>query len=124
MMPRSSAYGAFAAAGDGVTDDTQAFSKAWDAACQAERSSVVFLVPDKYSFLTQSILFKGPCKSYLLFQLDGRIVAPNGANKWSSRNSKSDWLDFYEIHDMTMQGGGLIDGRGEKWWNLPCTSVI
>lgn len=69
VMPRSSAYGAFGAAGDGVTDDTQAFSKGWDAAWQAERSSVVFLVPDKYSFLAQSILFKGPCKSYLLFQV-------------------------------------------------------
>ncbi|KAI5326247.1 hypothetical protein L3X38_035321 [Prunus dulcis] len=123
-MPRSSAYGAFGAAGDSVTDDTQAFSKAWDAACQAGRSSLVFLVPDKYSFLTQSILFKGPCKSYLLFQLDGRIVAPSGPNKWSSRNSKSDWLDFYGIHGMTMQGDGLIDGRGEKWWNLPCTSAL
>lgn len=35
---------AFGAAGDSVTDDTQAFNKAWDAACQAERSSVVFLL--------------------------------------------------------------------------------
>lgn len=21
---------------------------------------------------------------------------------------------------MALQGGGLIDGRGEQWWNLPC----
>lgn len=57
----------FGAVGDGVTDDTQAFKMAWDTACQSE--SAIILVPDKYSFMVQSTIFTGPCKSSLVFQV-------------------------------------------------------
>nr|GMD40654.1 polygalacturonase At1g48100-like [Ipomoea batatas] len=51
--------------GDGVADDTLAFKRAWDEACQSDLTPIL-------------------------------------------------------VNGMSMQGGGLIDGRGEKWWNLPC----
>jgi polygalacturonase len=58
----------FGAIGDGVTDDTLAFKMAWDSACQAE-SSGILLVPKGYSFMIQTTIFTGPCKSGITFQV-------------------------------------------------------
>ena len=57
----------FGAVGDGVTDDTSAFKEAWDAACQVENGKV--LAPRGHSFLVQPVIFSGPCKSGLVFQV-------------------------------------------------------
>ncbi|XP_009615869.1 polygalacturonase At1g48100-like [Nicotiana tomentosiformis] len=108
----------YGAVGDGVTDDTQAFKMAWDAACQID--SAIVLVPYHYSFMIQSTIFTGPCKSGLVFQIEGTIMPPDGPDSWPKSVSKRQWLVFYRIDGMSMQGGGLIDGKGEKWWNLPC----
>lgn len=53
-------------------------------------------------------------------QIDGTIMPPDGPNLWPKNISKRQWLVFYRINGMLMQGGGVIDGRGQKWWNLPC----
>ncbi|KAM1490328.1 polygalacturonase At1g48100-like isoform X1 [Malus sylvestris] len=108
----------FGAVGDGVADDTQAFKMAWDSACQTEDSEV--LVPKGHSFMIQSTIFTGPCSSGLKFQIDGTLVPPDGPDSWPKKNSKRQWLVFYRVNGMSMQGGGVIDGRGEKWWDLPC----
>lgn len=47
-------------------------------------------------------------------------MPPDGPDSWPQNNSKRQWLVFYRINEMSLQGGGLIDGRGENWWNLPC----
>ena len=47
-------------------------------------------------------------------------MPPDGPGLWPQNNSKSQWLVFYRINQMSLQGSGLIDGRGAKWWNLPC----
>ncbi|KAI3448452.1 hypothetical protein Pfo_005117 [Paulownia fortunei] len=109
----------YGAVGDGVADDTQAFKTAWDAACQAD-DSAVFLVPKHYTFMIQSSIFTGPCKNGLVFLIEGSLMPPDGPDSWPKNYSKRQWLVFYRINGMSMQGGGLIDGRGEKWWNLPC----
>ncbi|KAG8363942.1 hypothetical protein BUALT_Bualt19G0074800 [Buddleja alternifolia] len=109
----------YGAVGDGVADDTQAFKTAWDAACQAD-ASAVFLVPRHYIFMIQSSIFTGPCKSGLVFQIEGSIMPPDGPDSWPKNYSRRQWLVFYRINGMSMQGGGVIDGRGEKWWDLPC----
>lgn len=57
----------YGAVGDGVTDDTQAFKMAWDDACHTD--SAILLVPHHYSFMIQSTIFTGPCKSGLVFQV-------------------------------------------------------
>ncbi|CAA2988535.1 polygalacturonase At1g48100-like [Olea europaea subsp. europaea] len=108
----------YGAVGDGFIDDTQAFKMAWDAACQIE--SAIFLVPKHYSFMIQSTIFAGPCKNGLIFQIEGSVMPPEGPDSWPKTFSKRQWLVFYRINRMLMQGGGLIDGRGENWWNLPC----
>ncbi|KAM3323625.1 polygalacturonase isoform X1 [Capsicum chacoense] len=108
----------FGAQGDGIADDTEAFKAAWDAACQVE--SAVIHVPVGYSFMIQSTIFTGPCQNGLLFQLEGSIMPPDGPESWPSNNSKRQWLVFYRVNELSLQGGGVIDGRGEEWWNLPC----
>lgn len=55
-----------------------------------------------------------------LFQIDGTVMPPDGPESWPQSNNKRQWLVFYRVDGMKLQGGGLIDGRGEKWWNLPC----
>ncbi|CAM8917968.1 unnamed protein product [Rhodiola kirilowii] len=109
----------FGAVGDGVSDDTQAFKMAWDAACQAVLSSSL-IVPRGSSFMIQSTIFTGPCRNSITLQIDGTVMPPDGPNLWPMSSKRRQWLVFYRINGMTMQGGGLLDGRGEKWWNLPC----
>ncbi|KAL8166325.1 hypothetical protein V2J09_007824 [Rumex salicifolius] len=82
----------YGAVGDGSTDDTSAFKSAWDEACDETEPSMV----------------------------QGTLVPPDGPDSWPRNSNKRQWLIFYRTHGLTMQGGGLIDGRGEKWWNLPC----
>ncbi|GAA0171884.1 hypothetical protein LIER_25818 [Lithospermum erythrorhizon] len=108
----------FGAVGDGITDDTQAFKEAWDSACQAESGKII--VPNGYSFMIQSGSFTGPCEPGLVFQVDGTIMPPDGPESWPKNNSRHQWLVFYRVNDMSLEGGGVIDGRGEQWWNLPC----
>ncbi|OVA16695.1 Glycoside hydrolase [Macleaya cordata] len=113
----------FGAVGDGLTDETLAFKTAWDTVCQFESESespATLLVPEGYSFMIQSIIFTGPCKNYVVFKVDGTIMAPDGPDSWFKSNSKRQWLVFYRINGFSFQGFGLIDGRGEKWWDLPC----
>ncbi|CAI9101350.1 OLC1v1038651C1 [Oldenlandia corymbosa var. corymbosa] len=109
----------YGAVGDGVTDDAPAFKMAWDDACHVDDTATI-LVPNRYTFLIQSSIFTGPCKSNLVFQIEGTIIPPDGPDSWPKNFSKRQWLVFYRINGMLMQGGGMIDGRGEKWWNLPC----
>ncbi|KAK9735702.1 hypothetical protein RND81_04G221100 [Saponaria officinalis] len=108
----------FGAVGNGLKDDTFAFKSAWESACQVENATIV--APKGYSFLLLPLIFMGPCKSGLVFQVEGTIVAPNGPNSWPKKISKRQWIIFYKIHGLTFQGGGLIDGKGDKWWILPC----
>ncbi|KAI9182071.1 hypothetical protein LWI28_021763 [Acer negundo] len=109
----------FGAVGDGITDDTEAFKMAWDSACQ-EEDSAVLLVPYGSSFMIQSTIFTGPCQGGIVFQVDGTLMPPDGPDSWAQKNSKRQWLVFYRVNQMSLQGGGVIDGRGQKWWDLPC----
>ncbi|KAL6968690.1 galacturonan 1,4-alpha-galacturonidase [Sarracenia purpurea var. burkii] len=102
----------FGAMGDGITDDTEAFKTAWDTACQVESGHL--LVPSGYSFIIQSTIFTGPCQRGFVFQVDGTLMPPDGPDFWPQNCSRRQWVVFYRINDMALQGGGLFDGRGEK----------
>ncbi|XXG79002.1 hypothetical protein AAC387_Pa09g0166 [Persea americana] len=108
----------FGAAGDGSTDDTKAFMSAWKAACAVE--SAVLLVPSDYIFIITSTIFSGPCKPGLVFQVDGVLMPPDGPDSWPDSDSKNQWLVFYRLNGMTLGGSGVVEGNGEKWWDLPC----
>ncbi|KAK8561114.1 hypothetical protein V6N12_048189 [Hibiscus sabdariffa] len=103
----------FGAKGDGKTDDTKAFQAAWAAACKVEASTVV--VPASYVFLVGPISFSGPyCQANIVFQLDGTIIAPTDSQPWGK--GLLQWLEFTKLKGITVQGKGIIDGRGTGWW--------
>ncbi|CAL4976677.1 unnamed protein product [Urochloa decumbens] len=108
----------FGAVGDGVADDTDAIKTAWDTACQDDGDGVV-LAASGHSFLVHTTVFTGPCQGTVTIQLDGTMVAPSDPDRWPA-NSKRNWLVFYNAHGTTLRGAGVIDGKGQKWWELPC----
>ncbi|CAJ1874095.1 unnamed protein product [Sphenostylis stenocarpa] len=110
----------FGAIGDGKTDDTESFKMAWDTACQSESAVNNILAPQGFSFLIRSTIFTGPCQGVLVLKVDGTLMPPDGPESWPKNNSRHQWLVFYRINGMSLEGSGLIDGRGEKWWDLPC----
>ncbi|KAE8704952.1 pantothenate kinase 2-like [Hibiscus syriacus] len=103
----------FGAKGDGETDDTKAFQDAWEAACKVEASTVV--VPSESVFLVGPISFSGPyCQANIVFQLDGTIIAPTDSRPWGKGILQ--WFEFSKLKGITIQGKGIIDGRGSGWW--------
>ncbi|GMY26247.1 probable polygalacturonase At1g80170 [Fagus crenata] len=107
----------FGAVGDGVSDDTQAFVKAWDIACSTPKS--VFLVPQGQRYLVNATRFKGPCSDKLVIQIDGMIIAPDEPKNWDPKLPRT-WLDFSKLNRVIFQGNGVIDGSGSKWWAASC----
>uniref|UniRef100_A0ACD5V3Y6 Uncharacterized protein n=1 Tax=Avena sativa TaxID=4498 RepID=A0ACD5V3Y6_AVESA len=110
----------FGARGDGITDDTEAFVRAWTAACGARGSSATLLVPPFKSFLVGPTRFNGPCASARTTVLViGTITAqPASAWAWAGKNY---WLMFYQVDGLTVTGnGGVLDGRGYTWWSNKC----
>ncbi|KAF3785548.1 Polygalacturonase [Nymphaea thermarum] len=53
-------------------------------------------------------------------ELDGVIMPPDGPDSWPESAPSAQWLTFYELDGATLRGSGSVQGRGEKWWNLPC----
>ncbi|CAH1442360.1 unnamed protein product [Lactuca virosa] len=108
----------YGAIGNGSTDDTPAFVDAWKAACAVE--SATLLVPFGFTFMITSTLFSGPCKPGLVFQVDGILTPAVGPDNWPKKDSRRQWLVFYELDNMSLTGTGTIDGNGQQWWDLPC----
>jgi polygalacturonase len=60
----------------------------------------------------------------------GALVAPPSRSDWSE-DSIRHWIMFQGISDLTVTGGGTINGNGEIWWKnscktnkaLPCTEA-
>ncbi|KAF1862770.1 hypothetical protein Lal_00040035 [Lupinus albus] len=103
----------FGAKGQGNTDDTKAFQSAWAEACKVEASTM--LIPKDYIFYVGPISFSGPyCKPNIIFQVDGTIIAPTNPDAWG--RGLLQWLDFTKLVGFTIQGNGIIDGRGSVWW--------
>ncbi|KAK8960749.1 putative polygalacturonase [Platanthera guangdongensis] len=107
----------FGAVGDGVADDTPAFVSAWEKACSLKNA--VFLVPEQGVYKVNATKFKGPCQDRLIIQIGGTIVAPEEPSSWDPKNPRV-WLFFSNLVGARIQGGGVIDGSGSKWWASSC----
>ncbi|CAL0321546.1 unnamed protein product [Lupinus luteus] len=105
----------YGAKGDGRSDDTQAFKKAWQAACSSE-GAIVLVAQNNY--LLKPIRFSGPCKSNIVFQISGTLEASDNPSDYS--NDPTHWLIFEGIDKLTVQGGGTINGNGNIWWQNSC----
>ncbi|XP_068478049.1 probable polygalacturonase At3g15720 [Phaseolus vulgaris] len=106
----------FGAKGDGKTDDSQAFLRAWERTCGAEGMTTL-LIPPNYEFLLSRLTLKGPCNaSRIQIQIGGKIVAP-AKNKWVSYYFT--WILMSNVNGLIVDGReGLLDGLGFTWW--PC----
>ncbi|XP_062209054.1 polygalacturonase-like [Phragmites australis] len=98
----------YGARGDGKHDDTQALAKAWKAACASPRAAVV-LVPRGKRYLLKVVGLSGPCKSSVVATVQGTLVASPNRSDWSDKDRR-----------LTVNGGGAIDGNGERWWPHSC----
>ncbi|KAJ7972225.1 Polygalacturonase [Quillaja saponaria] len=106
----------FGAKGDGSTDDSEAFEKAWEAACSSD--GAVLVVPANKNYLLKPIRLSGPCKSDLTVQISGTLIASNDRSDYS-KDSKY-WLVFEDVQDLLVEGAGTIDGNGKIWWENSC----
>ncbi|XP_057454546.1 probable polygalacturonase At3g15720 [Lotus japonicus] len=108
----------YGAKGDGQTDDSQAFVKAWNDLCAATQGAPTLLIPKGKSFMLQPVSFKGPCKTNNVnIELQGTLVAPKSVVAWKwANNNKGAWIDFSGINGLVIRGGGTFDGQGATWW--------
>lgn len=106
----------FGAKGNGAADDTQAFQKAWKAACSSNGAHVL-LVPKK-NYLVKPITFSGPCKSKLTMQIYGSIEASDDRSVYSK--DLYHWIIFDNVRNLLVQGPGTINGNGQIWWQNSC----
>eukprot|EP00261_Vitis_vinifera_P038521 XP_019079764.1 PREDICTED: polygalacturonase-like isoform X3 [Vitis vinifera] len=107
----------FGAEGDGETDDTEAFKKAWDETCSS--NTAVLVVPENKKCHVKPITFSGPCKSdSVTLKILGTIKASDDPSHY--KNDRSHWLVFYNIKNFQVEGQGTIDGNGKIGWKNLC----
>ncbi|KAL6272954.1 hypothetical protein ACE6H2_023646 [Prunus campanulata] len=106
----------FGAEGDGETDDTEAFEKAWKVACSSNDEAVL-VVPEKI-YRLKPIQFSGPCKSEVTVQILGTLKASENLSDFSKDGGH--WLVFDTVRNLLVEGGGVINGNGEQWWQNSC----
>ncbi|GAA0139277.1 hypothetical protein LIER_35057 [Lithospermum erythrorhizon] len=98
---------------DGKTDNSEAFKKAFYAACQwiNLKGQNVVLIPSG-NFMVNHVSFVGPCKSPIVFSLQGVLKAPSNPALFFSDT----WIGFRYINGLVIEGGGTIDGQGAFAW--------
>ncbi|PWA57579.1 polygalacturonase [Artemisia annua] len=107
----------YGAKGDGKTDDTKAFQKAWKEACSS-KTAAVFSVPKNKKYLVQQIKFEGACQAPITMQVAGTILATPEKSKY--KKDKKHWLTVERVDNLVLEGGGVIDGNGDIWWKTSC----
>ncbi|KAI3899739.1 hypothetical protein MKW92_001465 [Papaver armeniacum] len=107
----------FGAKGDGKTDDSKAFLKAWKKACSS-KNAVDLVIPKKKNYRLKPATFKGPCKSNIAIKIDGAIEA--SADRSDYKRDVRHWIIFTKIQNLVVEGDGTIDGKGDIWWKNSC----
>ncbi|XP_042003546.1 polygalacturonase QRT2-like [Salvia splendens] len=105
----------FGAKADGKSDNSQAFKKAWDKACNS-LESIKILVPKGKVYYVKHVDFTGPCHSGISMEIQGTIKS--FAKMYDT--PKRLWIKFEDVRNMEIFGGGTIDGSGEVWWKNSC----
>ncbi|KAK3414387.1 hypothetical protein EUGRSUZ_H00250 [Eucalyptus grandis] len=95
---------------DGATDATEAFLRAWKAACGSAQAATIYLPKGRY--VLKAVEFRGPCKSRMTVKIDGTLVAPT--DYWALGNSGY-WILFRQVNKLTVVGGKL-DAKGAGYW--------
>ncbi|VAH71027.1 unnamed protein product [Triticum turgidum subsp. durum] len=108
----------FGAVGDGIANDTQAFVDAWKSAC-ATGGTTYLNVPAGRSYQIWPVTLAGPCRGEIKLLISGNIIAPEDPEEWWD-GDQGRWLHFRGVGDLSLSGGGIVDGRGQQWWAGSC----
>eukprot|EP00850_Spirogloea_muscicola_P015311 SM000116S24232 [mRNA] locus=s116:253704:256426:+ [translate_table: standard] len=73
-------------------------------------------VPPGLIFEVKPIIAAGPCMGPITFWVDGAIVAPSTMSGWPYPLTQY-WLLIQSIENLSIKGGGVIDGRGSVFWD-------
>ncbi|XP_022871629.1 polygalacturonase-like [Olea europaea var. sylvestris] len=104
------------AKGDGKTDSTTAFLKAWSAACGSPGPATVYAPPGRY--LVKNAHFKGLCENKaIIIKIDGTLVAPSD---YDVIGNAGNWLLFEGADGVSIEGG-ILDGQGTGLWACKST---
>ncbi|KAH0773920.1 hypothetical protein KY290_011057 [Solanum tuberosum] len=101
----------FGARGDGRTDSSSAFLRAWSAACRSTSQPNVYI--PRGTFLVRTLNLNGPCKRRIEFRIDGTLVAPVNYN---AIGHSEFWIMFYKVSGLNVYGG-TINARGHGYWS-------
>lgn len=103
----------YGARGDGRADNAFAFTKAWNEACQWSSGRSTVYIPFGIFYLRQ-VMFTGPCKNPITVMIKGTLLAP----KNPEYIKQEEWILFKYVDNLTVTGGGLLDGQGSYSWPL------
>ncbi|CAI9099500.1 OLC1v1036333C2 [Oldenlandia corymbosa var. corymbosa] len=98
----------------GFSDNSQLsnfFLKAWKDGCEYEGKSRI-LIP-KGTYEMNSVTFAGPCKGAMSFLIKGTLLAPTNPALFLNYDT---WIGFKYLDNLTVKGGGVLDGRGKSAW--------
>ncbi|XVF24536.1 hypothetical protein REPUB_Repub13aG0136600 [Reevesia pubescens] len=102
----------FGAKPNAKTDSTEAFLKAWNAACGSADSTFIYVPKGRY--LVGSMEFKGDCKSpQIIIRIDGTLVAPTD---YQVLGKSANWLSFEGVSGVSIIGNGALDAEGTSLW--------
>ncbi|WZY83491.1 hypothetical protein YC2023_029875 [Brassica napus] len=114
--PRAFNVNSFGAKANG-NDDSQAFMKAWEAACSSKGTAYI-VVPENRAYTLKPVKFSGPCKSSMIvFKIYGKIEAWKNPSDYRERGF---WIVFQTVDNLRVEGGGRVDGNGKIWWPKSC----
>lgn len=105
----------FGAKGNGQ-DDSEAFELAWKEACSSRKATL--LVPKGRTYHLKPITFSGPCRDPLTLKINGMIKASPRMSDYD--NDRRHWLKFEGVDNFVVEGNGIINGNGRKWWQNSC----
>lgn len=54
-----------------------------------------------------------------ILQIQGTLVASHHIKDWKD-NERTHWILFNNIQGLNIQGGGIINGNGRRWWKRSC----
>lgn len=97
------------AKGDGKSDSTQMILKAWKNACGATGTQKIVIPAGNY--LTGALELSGPCTSSIIIRLDGNLLGTGDLGAY-----KKNWIEIQNVHDLSINGHGTIDGQGPLVW--------
>ncbi|KAJ4753614.1 hypothetical protein LUZ62_088019 [Rhynchospora pubera] len=88
-----------------------AFLDAWQAMC-GFNGNATLIVPTG-TFQVAPLIFAGPCKpGQHKLKFLGTLVAPSD---WDKEHEA--WIEFRELNDIVIEGGGVLDGQGANAWS-------